>query len=94
MQKLYVASTEKLTYYAFHEKRGVQADKEIGILPEFNGTAMHDHWKPYYTFKDCTHAECNAHNLKYFVIFTTIMVKFGRKIWSYSQKICGEYTGN
>ena len=31
----------------------------------FNGTAVHDHWKPYYTFEDCTHAECNAHNLRY-----------------------------
>lgn len=64
-QWLHVAATEKLTYYAFHEKRGAQAAEEIGILPKFNGTALHDHWKPYYTFKDCTHAECNSHNLRY-----------------------------
>lgn len=62
---IHVASTDTLTYYEMHEKRGTEAAGEIGILPEFNGTAMHDHWKPYYTFKDCTHAECNAHNLRY-----------------------------
>ena len=62
---MHVASTEKLTYYQFHEKRGEKAAKDIGILPNFKGTAVHDHWKPYYCFTDCTHAECNAHNLRY-----------------------------
>lgn len=62
---LHVASTEMGTYYEMHEKRGTDAAVDIGILSTFNGTAVHDHWKPYYTFEDCTHAECNAHNLRY-----------------------------
>lgn len=61
---LHVASTEKLTYYAVHEQRGEKAARDIGILPDFKGTAMHDHWKPYYRFNDCTHAECNSHHLR------------------------------
>lgn len=61
---MHVASTEKMTYYAVHEKRGEKAAQDIGILPDFKGTAMHDHWKPYYCFNDCTHAECNAHHLR------------------------------
>lgn len=63
-QWLHVASTERLTYYEVHEKRGEKAALDIGILPGFTGTAVHDHWKPYYRFVDCTHAECNAHHLR------------------------------
>ncbi len=62
---IHVASTETLTYYKMHEKRGTDAAVDIGILLKFNGTSVHDHWKAYYTFEDCTHAECNAHNLRY-----------------------------
>ena len=62
---MHTAGTEKLTHYAVHEKRGEEAAKAIGILPFFKGVAMHDHWKPYYCFKDCSHAECNSHNLRY-----------------------------
>lgn len=61
---LHSASTDKLTHYAIHKKRGTEATKEIGILSEFEGTAVHDHWMPYYTFEKCTHAECNAHNIR------------------------------
>lgn len=61
---LHVASSEKLTYYAVHEKRGEKATKDIGILSDFKGTAVHDHWKPYYGFNECTHSECNAHHLR------------------------------
>lgn len=61
---MHAASTETLTYYAIHEKRGEKAARDIGILPDFKGTAVHDHWKPYYRFTDCTHAECNAHHLR------------------------------
>lgn len=62
---LHVASTDELTYYQVHNNRGEKAVKDIGILPNLKGTAMHDHWKPYYCFLDCTHAECNSHNLRY-----------------------------
>jgi transposase len=63
-QWLHSASTEKLTHYEVHEKRGAKAANDIGILPDFKGTACHDHWKPYYTFVDCSHSECNSHNLR------------------------------
>ncbi len=57
---LHVASTSQITYYMAHAKRGYEAMQEMEILPGFNGTAVHDFWKPYYKY-DCNHSLCNSH---------------------------------
>jgi transposase len=61
---LHNACNEKWTYLYPHTKRGAEAMNEIGILPNFCGTLIHDHWKPYYTYKNCTHGLCNAHHVR------------------------------
>ena len=61
---LHVASTSRLTYYAVHEKRGQIGMRHIGVLPQFTGRAIHDHYKSYFQFSDCMHGLCNAHHLR------------------------------
>ena len=60
----HVASTEKVTLYTMHQRRGAAAMEDMGILPGFSGRAIHDHWKPYFKFKVCSHGLCNAHHLR------------------------------
>lgn len=60
---LHVASTQGLTDYFVHPKRGQVAMDEMGVLPAFSGHAVHDGWKSYQRY-DCHHVLCNAHHLR------------------------------
>ena len=61
---LHVASTARLTYYHVHGKRGHVGMRAGGILPRYQGVALHDHWASYRQFTDCQHAFCNVHHLR------------------------------
>ena len=61
---LHSASTEEVTYYFAHAKRGKEGSDAAGVLPEFHGRAVHDHWATYQTYQEMEHAFCNAHHLR------------------------------
>lgn len=61
---VHVASSEMATLYTIHAKRGQEAMEAAGILPRYQGIAVHDHWFPYFCFQQLTHGLCNAHHLR------------------------------
>jgi transposase len=61
---LHSAGNTRFTYLETHLKRGSAATTDIGILPVFKGTTVHDFWKSYYNYPDCQHGICNAHILR------------------------------
>jgi transposase len=60
----HVASTDMLTLLDCHEKRGVRAFTDIGVLPFFSGVLVTDGWKPYWSIEGIEHALCCAHLLR------------------------------
>jgi len=58
------ASTDTLTRYTAHARRGSEAINDAGILPAFEGVAVHDGWAPYRNYAGCDHGLCNVHHLR------------------------------
>ena len=60
---LHTIGNEKLTLYAVSPYRGSKAVDEMGIIPNYTGTLVHDCWATYFRY-DCQHSLCNAHILR------------------------------
>jgi len=63
-QWVHVASTSKETRYGIHRLRGKQAADDIGILPRYKGTMVHDAYAVYPMYTQASHALCHAHHLR------------------------------
>lgn len=69
---LHCATTAALTWYGVHPKRGREAFDAFGILPHFQGRAIHDGWECYFFYK-CLHGLCNAHHLRELVFMEEVL---------------------
>ena len=79
---VHVTSTQLLTLYSIHKKRGKEAMDEIGVIPCFSGTLMHDFWRPYFTYSKMKHGLCNAH----FIRELTFVHEERKEDWAKSMK--------
>jgi transposase len=61
---VHCARTDKYTLLTVHPRRGRQAMEAMGILPSFEGVAVHDAWAPYDTYTAPEHQLCCAHALR------------------------------
>jgi transposase len=61
---LHSVSDSTRTYYEMHKKRGKEAMDKIAVLSNFKGVAVHDFWKSYLNYQNCSHAICNVHLLR------------------------------
>jgi transposase len=66
---VHVASTARLTHYGADTRRGKAAIDEIGVLPQYRGTCVHDGWLSYTFYPKCRHALCGAHLLRELIYF-------------------------
>jgi len=60
---MHLASTELLSFFGYHQKRGKEAINDFNIIPLYNGNLVHDRFSPYFSY-DCEHSLCNAHILR------------------------------
>lgn len=79
---LHVASTDGLTFYFIHTKRGKTAMDAMNILPNYEGISVHDGLKSYAQYA-CDHALCNAHHLRE---LTFILERY-QQIWAEEMSI-------
>jgi transposase len=62
LQWFHTSSTILFTYLFVHAKRGKEAlNSTFSLIKDFKNWAIHDCWKTYFGFDNCSHALCNAH---------------------------------
>lgn len=60
---VHVAATSDLTLYQPHARRGRAGTDALGVLPAYQGVAVHDGFSSYKQYA-CRHALCNVHHLR------------------------------
>ena len=61
---IHCSSTPKFTHLTVQEKRGEKGIISSGVLPNYDGIAIHDCWPAYFKFTDVSHGLCVTHLLR------------------------------
>ncbi|MBX9587625.1 MAG: IS66 family transposase [Gammaproteobacteria bacterium] len=61
---IHVYSAGDITLKFLHEKRGKEAMDDIGIIPQYKGTIVHDCWGSYLSYDHLNHGLCGSHLLR------------------------------
>ena len=61
---IHVCSADEVTLKFLHPKRGLEAMKDIGVIPRYGGVIIHDCWASYLSYDHCGHGLCGAHLLR------------------------------
>lgn len=61
---IHVYSGGDISLKFLHPKRGLDAIKDIGIIPEYDGIIIHDCWQSYLSYEHCGHGLCGSHLLR------------------------------
>jgi len=61
---IHVYSSGDWTLKFLHRKRGLEAIKDISIIPRYGGVIIHDCWASYLSYKHCGHGLCGSHLLR------------------------------
>jgi transposase-like protein len=57
-------SAGDVTLKFVHRKRGCEAIEDIGIIPKYGGTIIHDSWASYLSYEHVDHGLCGSHLLR------------------------------
>ncbi|MFN2453322.1 MAG: IS66 family transposase [Pyrinomonadaceae bacterium] len=80
---VHVSATDRLTLLVHDEKRGAPAISEIGILPRYEGVAVHDGFSSYDQYQRCRHGQCNAHILR----DLNYVIETNKPTWAVEMKV-------
>jgi len=61
---IHVYSAGDITLKFLHAKRGGEAIEDIGIIPRYGGSIIHDCWASYLAYDHCGHGLCGSHLLR------------------------------
>lgn len=79
---VHVTATDKLTLLVHDRRRGERATSGIDILPRYEGVCVHDGFSSYDQYRQCRHAQCNAHILREL----NYVIETGKAKWAVEMK--------